>query len=135
MHEVYPSIIVKEGEEVVGYTIVTDKSVYGEHVELDHLFNTLDATSYNNVQLKDVSYILIGQVCVGKTHRGQGWVPKMYEFYKKLHSKNYKYLVTDISQANKRSTRMHQKIGFETIGVIEQVGTGWDIVLWNWRAM
>ena len=30
---------------------------------------------------------------------------------------------------------MHQKIGFETIGVIEQVGTGWDIVLWDWNKL
>ena len=133
MHSIYPSIIVKEGEEVVGYTIVTNKGVYGEHPEVDHLFNTLDQTKYNGMLLSEVTYIMIGQVCVGKSHRGQGWVPKMYEFYKSLHSKNYQYLVTDISQANKRSIRMHQKIGFETIGVIEQVGTGWDIVLWDWN--
>jgi ribosomal protein S18 acetylase RimI-like enzyme len=132
MHEVHPSIIVKEGEEVVGYTIVTNKVVYGAHPELDHLFNTLDATEYKGVPLKNSNYIMIGQVCVAKAHRGQGWVPKMYAYYKKLHSKEYTYLVTDISQANKRSIRMHQKIGFETIGVIEQVGTGWDIVLWDW---
>ena len=135
MHAIYPSIIVKEKEEVVGYTIVTNKAIYGEHSELDHLFNTLDGTNYNNVFLKDVSYILIGQVCVAKSHRGQGWVPKMYDYYKNLHAKNYSYLVTDISQANKRSVRMHNKIGFETIGVIEQVGTGWDIVLWDWNTM
>ena len=134
MHVVYPSIIVKEGDEVVAYTIVTNKAVYGEHPEVDHLFNTLDATLYHEKLLKEVPYILVGQVCVGKSHRGQGWVPKMYEFYKSIHSKNYTYLVTDISQANKRSIRMHQKVGFETIGVIEQVGTGWDIVLWDWNA-
>jgi ribosomal protein S18 acetylase RimI-like enzyme len=134
MHEIHPSIIVKEGEEVVGYTIVTNKEVYGAHPELDHLFNTLDATEYKGALLKNSNYILIGQVCVAKSHRGQGWVPKMYDYYKSLHAKNYSYLVTDISQANKRSVRMHQKIGFETIGVIEQVGTGWDIVLWDWKA-
>ena len=133
MHDIHPSIIVKEGEEVVGYTIVTNKEMLGEHPELDHLFNTLDATSYKGSFLKNENYILVEQVCVGKIHRGQGWVDKMYEFYKMLHSKNYKYLVTDISQANKRSIKKHQKIGFETIGVIEQVGTGWDIVLWNWN--
>ena len=133
MHEIHPSIIVKEGEEVVGYTIVTNKEVYGAHPELDHLFNTLDATEYKGALLKNSNYILIGQVCVAKSHRGQGWVPKMYDYYKSLHAKNYQYLVTDISQANKRSVRMHQKIGFETIGVIEQVGTGWDIVLWDWN--
>ncbi len=135
MHAIHPSIIVKEGEEVVGYTIVTNKAVYGAHPELDHLFNTLDATEYKGAILKNSNYILIGQVCVAKTHRGQGWVAKMYEYYKNLHAKNYPYLVTDISQANKRSIRMHQKIGFETIGVIEQVGTGWDIVLWDWNAI
>jgi L-amino acid N-acyltransferase YncA len=108
--------------------------VLGEHPELDHLFNTLDATEYKGALLKESNYILIGQVCVAKSHRGQGWVPKMYTYYKDLHAKEYQYLVTDISQANKRSIRMHQKIGFETIGVIEQVGTGWDIVLWNWNA-
>ena len=47
MHNIHPSIIVKEGEEVVGYTIVTNKAVLGDHVEIDHLFNTLDATQYN----------------------------------------------------------------------------------------
>ena len=133
MHHIHPSIIVEEGEEVVGYTIVTNKAVLGDHVEIDHLFNTLDATQYNGVFLKESNYILIGQVCVAKSHRGQGWVPQMYEYYKQLHAKDYSFLVTDISQANKRSVRMHNKIGFETIGVIEQVGTGWDIVLWDWN--
>jgi ribosomal protein S18 acetylase RimI-like enzyme len=134
MHNIHPSIIVKEGDEVVGYTIVTNKEAYGAHPELDHLFNTLDATEYKGTLLKNSNYILIGQVCVAKSHRGQGWVPKMYDYYKNLHAKNYSYLVTDISQANKRSIRMHKKIGFETIGVIEQVGTGWDIILWDWNA-
>ena len=135
MHIIHPSIIMKEGNEVVGYTIVTNKAVYGAHPELDHLFNTLDATEYKGALLKNSNYILVGQVCVAKTHRGQGWVPKMYDYYKNLHAKNYTFLVTDISQANKRSVRIHQKIGFETIGVIEQVGTCWDIVLWDWNAI
>ena len=133
MHNIHPSIIVKEGDEVVGYTIVTNKEIYGAHPELDHLYNTLDATEYKGALLKNSNYILIGQVCVAKSHRGQGWVPKMYDYYQNLHAKKYTYLVTDISQANKRSIRMHNKIGFETIGVIEQVGTGWDIVLWDWN--
>lgn len=134
MHEAYPSIIAKEGEEVVGYVIVTTKSVYGLHPELDHLFDTLDALNYKGTLLGNVEYILVGQLCVGKTHRGIGLVQSMYAYYQELHSKQFKYLVTDISQANKRSIKAHQKTGFETIGVIEQVGTGWDIVLWDWNA-
>ena len=133
MHEAHASIIAKDGEEVVGYVIVTDKSVLGEHEEIDHLFHTVDQMSFNGQQLKEVSYILVGQLCVGKSHRGQGLVQAMYNYYKEQFSQQYQYLVTDISQANPRSIKAHKKSGFETIGVIEQVGTGWDIVLWDWR--
>lgn len=133
MHQSHASIIAKEGDEVVGYVIVTDKTVIGEHEEIDHLFNTVDNLSFNEKLLKEVSYILVGQLCVGKTHRGQGLVQSMYNYYKENFSTQYQYLVTDISQANPRSIKAHKKTGFETIGVIEQVGTGWDIVLWDWR--
>lgn len=133
MHQAHASIIAKEDEEVVGYVIVTDKSVLGEHEEIDHLFHTVDQMTFNGQQLKDVSYILVGQLCVGKSHRGQGLVQAMYNYYKEQFSQQYQYLVTDISQANPRSIKAHKKSGFETIGVIEQVGTGWDIVLWDWR--
>lgn len=133
MHQEHPSIIAKEGDDVVGYVIVTNKSVYGEHEEIDHLFDTVDAMEYNGQLLKNASYILVGQLCVGKSHRGQGLVQTMYNYYKENFSDKYQYLVTDISQANPRSIKAHKKSGFETIGVIEQVGTGWDIVLWDWN--
>jgi ribosomal protein S18 acetylase RimI-like enzyme len=133
MHEEHPSIIAKEGDEVVGYVIVTTKSVLGEHEEIDHLFATVDNLPFNGQLLKESKYILVGQLCVGKSHRGQGLVQSMYTYYKEIFSQQYQYLVTDISQANPRSIKAHKKSGFETIGVIEQVGTGWDIVLWNWN--
>ena len=133
MHQSHASIIAKDGEEVVGYVIVTDKSVLGEHEEIDHLFHTVDHLTFNGQALKEVPYILVGQLCVGKSHRGQGLVQAMYNYYKDHFSDQYQYLITDISQANPRSIKAHKKTGFETIGVIEQVGTGWDIVLWDWR--
>ena len=133
MHQEHPSIIAKEGDDVVGYVIVTNKSVYGEHEEIDHLFDTVDAMKFNGQLLKNATYILVGQLCVGKSHRGQGLVQTMYTYYKENFSDKYQYLVTDISQANLRSIKAHKKSGFETIGVIEQVGTGWDIVLWDWN--
>lgn len=133
MHQAHPSIIAKEGDEVVGYVIVTDKSILGEHAEIDHLFNTVDQMIFNGNTLQHVNYILVGQLCVSKSHRGKGMVQAMYNYYKAQFSNQYQYLVTDISQANLRSIKAHKKSGFETIGVIEQVGTGWDIVLWDWR--
>lgn len=133
MHTQHPSIIAKEGEEVVGYIIVTTKSVYGAHEELDKLFDTVDTMEYKGQLLVNTNYILVGQLCVAKSHRGIGLVQAMYQYYQALHAAEYQYLITDLSQANKRSIKAHQKTGFETIGVIEQVGTGWDIILWDWQ--
>jgi hypothetical protein len=55
MHEEHPSIIAKEGDEVVGYVIVTNKSVLGEHEEIDHLFATVDNLPFNGQLLKESS--------------------------------------------------------------------------------
>ena len=66
MHEEHPSIIAKEDDEVVGYIIVTNKAVLGEHEEIDHLFDTVDQIEYDGQLLKNSPYILVGQICVGK---------------------------------------------------------------------
>lgn len=133
MHQIHPSIIAKEGDKVVGFVIVTTKSIYGRHPELDHLLNTLDAIEYKGELLINKKYILVGQLCVAKSHRGQGLVQSMYHYYKNIHAQQYDYLVTDISQANLRSIKAHKKSGFKTINVIQQVGNNWDIVLWDWN--
>lgn len=133
MHLEHPSIIAKEGNQVVGYIIVTTKSVYGAHEELDKLFDTVDKMKFKGELLGNTNYLLVGQICIAKSHRGIGLVQKMYQYYQALHAEQYQYLITDVSQANKRSLKVHHRTGFETIGVIEQVGTGWDIILWDWK--
>ena len=133
MHRFQPSIIAKDGDTIAGYVIITTKNSYGQHPLLDSLFDSIDALNYNDTPLKDVNYILVGQLCVGKAYRGTGLVQKMYNYYQQSLSKSYQYLITDVAQENPRSIKAHLKTGFEIIHTIQYGGIGWDIVLWDWR--
>ena len=133
MHLYQPSIIAKDGDKIAGYVIVTTKESYGQHPLLDSLFDSIDALNYKDDSLKNIKYILVGQLCVGKAYRGIGLVQKMYTYYQECLSKEYQYLITDVAQENPRSIKAHLKTGFNIIHTIEYGGIGWDIVLWDWR--
>ena len=133
MHRFQPSIIAKDGDTIAGYVIITTKNSYGQHPLLDSLFDSINLLDYNGINLKNINYILVGQLCVGKAYRGTGLVQKMYTYYQQSLSKAYQYLITDVAQENPRSIKAHLKTGFEIIHTIEYGGIGWDIVLWDWR--
>ena len=133
MHRFQPSIIAKDGDTIAGYVIITTKNSYGQHPLLDSLFDSINLLDYNGINLKNVNYILVGQLCVGKAYRGTGLVQKMYGFYQQSLNKEYQYLITDVAQENPRSIKAHLKTGFEIIHTIQYGGIGWDIVLWDWR--
>jgi len=133
MHQFQPSIIAKEGDKVAGYVIITDKNSFGQHPLLDDLFNSIDQLNYKGNNLKEINYVLVGQLCVAKAYRGTGLVQKMYHYYKDCLKDQYQYLVTDVAQENQRSIKAHLKTGFEIIHSIEYGGIGWEIVIWDWN--
>ena len=133
MNALEPSIIAKEGEEVVGYALVINRRFQGVHPLVDDLFRQVDQASYDSQSLRETDYLLVGQLCVGRTHRRLGLSRKMYEFYREQLSPRYPFLITDVVESNVPSLRAHQRTGFEIIGTLEYGGSRWHIVLWNWR--
>jgi GNAT superfamily N-acetyltransferase len=133
MNETEPSVIAKEGEEVVGYVLVVTRALYGKHALLDDFFRQADTCSYNGEALKDVDYTICGQLCVARSHRGRGLVQQLYNYYRTTLSGKYKYLLTDVDEKNPRSIKAHLNTGFEIIGTSDYGGSRWHIVLWDWR--
>lgn len=133
MHVASPSIIAKDGDNVVGYALVATREVKNGHELMADLFNVIDSKIYKGRQLNTVSYVVVGQLCVAKDYRGQGLVKKMYDYYRDCYAAQYEYLITDVAQANTRSLHAHKKSGFEVIDTLIYGGIGWDIVLWDWR--
>jgi ribosomal protein S18 acetylase RimI-like enzyme len=133
MHDASPSIIAKDGDKVVGYALVATKEVRNGHDLMADLFNVIDTKSYKGQLLKEVNYVVVGQLCVGEGYRGQGLVKRLYDHFRDCLAAEYEYLITDVAQANVRSLNAHKKSGFQVIDTLVYAGIGWDIVLWDWR--
>lgn len=133
MNEIEPSVIAKEGNEVVGYVLVVTRALFGKHALLDDLFRQIDQYTFRGEALKNINYTICGQLCVARPHRGRGLVQQLYNYYRTELSGTYKYLLTDVDEKNPRSVKAHMKTGFEIIGTSNYGGSNWHIVLWNWN--
>ena len=133
MNAVSPSIIAKDGDKVVGYALVATKDIRKGHDLIEGLFDAIDACEYNGKLLRDVNYVVVGQLCVAKEYRGQDLVQKLYGHFRDCLSSEFTYLVTDVAKANLRSLKAHKKRGFQVINELTYGGFGWDIVLWDWN--
>ena len=132
MHSLAPSIIVKDGEDVVGYALVTLKEACSFHKDLQMMIANLEAVEYEGRSLMLYDFYLMGQVCIHKEYRGKGVFDLLYQQHKKVYSKDYELLVTEISSSNKRSLRAHEKLGFKTIYTYHDNKDTWNVVVWNW---
>lgn len=133
MHHIEPAIVAKDGDTVVGYALAVTKALCGHHALLDDLFTQIDAHHYKEQLLADVYYVVVGQLCVAKTHRGLGLVQQLYGHFRASMSPKYPYLITDVDDKNPRSIKAHLKKGFEIIGTLHYGGSDWHIVLWDWN--
>jgi GNAT superfamily N-acetyltransferase len=134
MNAASPAIIAKDGDKVVGYALVATKDIRNGHDLLNGLFDAIDKCEYNGKLLRDISYVVVGQLCVAKEYRGQDLAQKIYGHFRDCLSKEFTYLVTDVAQANTRSLKAHRKRGFQVINELMYDGFGWDIVLWDWNS-
>ncbi|MDB5221634.1 MAG: hypothetical protein JWN83_301 [Chitinophagaceae bacterium] len=133
MHEIAPSIIVKEHDRVVGYALVTPIEAGSFHPDLQTMIDNLETLDYKEKPLSSYSYYIMGQVCIDKDHRGKGIFNMLFQKHKELYSDTYELLVTEISTTNYRSQKAHEKVGFTTIHTYSDVLDEWNVVVWDWR--
>ncbi len=133
MNRIEPSVIAVEAGQVVGYAMVATRALLGRHELLDDLFSQIDAFSFKGEALKEKNYVVVGQLCVAKSHRGIGLSKKMYDYYRSELSKQFDYCLTDVQISNPGSIRAHLKAGFQILGDLSYGGADWKIVIWDWR--
>lgn len=132
MNEPYPHIIAKDGNQVIGYTLVMLKNFGDQIPVLQPMFDKINSLHYNGDSLKKTPYFVMGQVCVDKAYRGQGVFAGLYQKMKTEMSPHFKYIITEIATRNTRSMRAHEKVGFETIHIFQTPEEEWAIVAWDW---
>ncbi|MFZ4543957.1 MAG: GNAT family N-acetyltransferase [Saprospiraceae bacterium] len=108
-------VIAVDGERVIGYCLSMPKEFRNEIPVLVPMFQLFDRLKWDGVPLFDVKYIVMGQVCVAKTHRGQSVFDNLYRSFCDKHRSKFEVILTEIAMRNERSLRAHQRIGFEVI--------------------
>jgi GNAT superfamily N-acetyltransferase len=133
MHRLAPSLVAKEGDQVVGYALVTPKEASAFHPDLQEMFASLRNLDYKGKKLFDHNFYCMGQVCIAKEYRGKGIFEKLYEGHYQYYHKQYDLLVTEISVNNLRSQKAHEQVGFTTIYKHRDHMDDWNVVVWDWR--
>lgn len=128
-------VIAKRDEEVVGYTLLMDRSKNHLLKVGAGIFPIFNELMYKGQKLGEVNYVSVGQVCVDRNFAGQGLLKRMYDYYKEAYKGQYDLAMTDIASQNYRSIKAHLKTGFEIIKTFLEPDAQehWDIVVWDWR--
>ena len=133
MHQLAPSVIIKDNGIVVAYALTMLKECRNLIPDLKPMFALLNKLSWKNKPLNSYRFYVLGQVCVAKAYRGQGLFERLYEHHKKIYQSQFDLFVTEISVRNHRSLRAHEKVGFKTIHSHRDNLDEWVVVAWDWK--
>ncbi len=123
-----PHIIANDNGMVVGYVLCMTKN-FGDSIEiLRPMFQKIQ--EHLN---KEITYLVMGQVCIDKEYRGQGIFRGLYQKMKTVLENKYDLLITEVAASNLRSLYAHYAIGFKTLMVYTADGIEWHLLQWDWE--
>lgn len=132
LHEIAPSIIAVDDNKVVGYALAATRDSIGIDQMLDDLIQFVDNTSYRSIRLGKSSYIVVGQLCVSKSHRRQKIAQKIYKGFQQTYSNDYNYCITSVDSKNRGSLKAHLLRGFTEMQTTRYKSNTYSVVLWDW---
>jgi len=135
MNEPDGHIIALREDQVVGYCLVMAPKWRDQIEVLKPMFDKIDELSIQGRPLKQVPYVVMGQVCIAKEHRRKGLFQDMYNHFRQCLTSKYEYCITEIATENHRSRGAHERVGFSDLhSYVAQDGRSWEVVVWDWTA-
>ena len=132
MNDPYPHIVAKDQNELIGYALVMRKAFFEDLPLLANLQQQLKNLNFRGEKLPEARFFVMGQVCVQQEYRGQGVFRGLYQEMKTRMQPYFDFIITEISLANKRSLKAHEKIGFINLKTYQTAqGKWWSIVGWD----
>lgn len=132
LHAIAPSIVVKQGDEVVAYAMSVMLESRAAYAQVENMFASFDDARWKGRPLYDYRFYVMGQVCVAKEHRGKGLFDQLYAHHREVYSPRFDFIITEISTSNLRSIQAHRRVGFQTIHTYTDEVDTWNIVVWDW---
>ena|SRR5688572_13308048 len=133
MHELAPSVIIKDDDQVVAYALTMLRECRQLIPDLESMFALLDQLYWNNKPLKDYRFYVMGQVCIARSYRGKGLFDELFRYHKKIYQPQFDLFITEIATRNTRSVRAHERVGFKTIHIHRDDLYEWVVVGWDWN--
>ena len=124
MNDVCGHIIAVDDGQVVGYALCMHPQ-FAEDIEvLRPMFGEIDKALESKL-----NYMAMGQICVAKSHRGQGVFRKLYQTMQEKLPEGFDTIITEVDGKNKRSLAAHTAIGFTTLTIYHSDGKEWHIIM------
>ncbi len=123
MNEVCPHVIARAEGRVVGYPLCMHPDFSGEIPILRSMFRQIES------EIKDQTYIVMGQVCVAPSYRGQGVFRGLYRTMKEVLKGEFDLIVTEVDGRNRRSLEAHLAVGFRVIKKYQSDGRDWYLIV------
>jgi hypothetical protein len=126
-----PQAIALSAGRVVGYCLSLPTSFREELPSVAPMFEQFDRCSYQGKPLSDWEFIVGGQVCVDRDHRGHRLLARLYEQIRLALPRCFELCVTEVATRNEVSLRAHEKMGFEIISTYRDPQEEWAVVAWD----
>ncbi len=123
MNSVCPHIVAKDNERVIGYALCMHPDFSNEIPILLSMFQQL-----KEVLPDEESFIIMGQVCIDKSYRGQGIFRGLYSAMKKATASTYTNIITEVDSTNLHSLNAHYAIGFSELANYAADGRQWLLI-------
>lgn len=132
----YGHVIAKHDDKVVGYALVMLKDAREDIPVLVPMFEQIDGLEYEGRSFAEISYFVMGQVCIDKNFRGQGIFKGLYAKLRDEMKNDFELVVTEIASRNTRSMQAHEAAGFKRLLQYESPEKElWEIVYWDLRGI
>jgi hypothetical protein len=132
LHAISPSVVVMDGPLLAGYAITLTRKCLPLYPAAKETYEHAATLRFDDRLLREHRFYLMGQICVAEAWRGKGIVGELYNGHHRFYGHLYDFLVTEISTANPRSLKAHQKVGFAVIDTHHDAAGNWDVVAWDW---
>ena len=76
-----------------------------------------------------MNFIVMGQICVAKSHRGQGVFRGLYRSMQAFIQDQYDSIITEVDIKNIRSMNAHKAIGFKELSQHASEGKVWSLIV------
>ena len=123
MNTAFPHTVAKENEKVIGYALSMVPKFAMDIPILHSMFEEIKKV------YKGEEYIVMGQICVAKTHRGQGVFRKLYENMMAFALDKFHAIITEVDVKNTRSMNAHSAVGFKELSRHDSDGKEWSLII------